>query len=349
MTKVYVREQGSTVRKRGGRLLISKQRQLLEEFPINKVEQVVLMGNVQITTQAMVHLVQLKADVVFMSSFGKYRLRLEADSSSHVQLRQQQLQARDRGELALTVTQAIVDAKIHNQRVLLQRQVRRPTMQNGQNGTVYSRDRGLFDKSLSGMMQMQKRASISDNLDSLRGYEGKAAAYYFGAIRSMLASSWGFKKRDYYPPPDPFNALLSFAYSLLLKDVRAAVQLVGLDVFMGFFHEPRSGRPSLALDLMEEWRPLIADALCLELVNRGSLRPEDFEKTGNPRRPVELGEAGVQLVLKAYGRRLAVRLYHPLAGPGGQTTLQNAIVLQARRMAQVVAGKENIYEPMRAK
>ena len=119
MTKVYVREQGATVRKRGGRLIISKRRKLLEEFPINKVEQVVLMGNVQITTQAMVHLVQLKADVVFMSSFGKYRLRLEADSSSHVQLRQQQLRARDRGELALTVTRAIVDAKIHNQRVVL--------------------------------------------------------------------------------------------------------------------------------------------------------------------------------------------------------------------------------------
>lgn len=348
MTTVYVREQGAMVRKRGERLVISKQGEVIDEFPLNKVDQVVLMGNVQITTQAMVNLAQRQMDVVFLSSFGKFRLRLEADNSGHVLLRQRQLREKEKGALSLPVAQAIVDAKIHNQRVLLQRQARRLDGGGG-GGPVYVRDPGLFERSLRGMLQMQRQAQHTDNLDSLRGYEGKAAAYYFGAIRSMLHQGWGFRKRDYYPPPDPFNALLSFAYSLLLKDVRAAVLLVGLDVTMGFLHETRPGRPSLALDMMEEWRPLIGDALCLELVNRGSLRPNEFVRAGNPRRPVELGEAGVERVLQAYGNRLSTRMHHPLAGPGGQTTLQKALILQARRMARVIDGRETTYEPMRAR
>jgi CRISP-associated protein Cas1 len=118
---------------------------------------------------------------------------------------------------------------------------------------------------------------------------------------------------------------------------------------MGFFHVADPGRPSLALDLMEEWRPLVADALCLELVNRGSLLPERFVQTGNPRRPVELGEPGVAQVLEAYGSRLGSRIYHGQAGPGGQTTLQKAIVLQARLMARVVKGETSNYEGIRAK
>ncbi|MCB8944031.1 MAG: CRISPR-associated endonuclease Cas1 [Ardenticatenaceae bacterium] len=347
MTTVYVREQGAKLQRRGERLVVSKQGQVIEEFPMNQVSQVVLMGNVQITTQTMVGLVQLNIDVAFLSSYGKFRLRLEADSSSHVQLRQKQLQEKDSGSLALPVAKAIVEAKIHNQRVILQRQVRR--LEAGGRQPVYVRDEGLFERSLQGMMQMQRQAQLVDNLDSLRGYEGKAAAFYFEAIRSLLDRGWGFARRDYHPPPDPFNALLSFAYSLLLKDVRAAVNLVGLDVYMGFFHEVQSGRPSLALDLMEEWRPLLADALCLELINRGTLQPNSFVRTGNPRRPVELGEDGVAIVLQAYGSRLSTRIYHPLAGPGGETTLQQAIVLQARRLARVIAGAEPVYEGMQAK
>ncbi|MBX3057911.1 MAG: CRISPR-associated endonuclease Cas1 [Anaerolineae bacterium] len=349
MTTVYVREQGAMVRKRGERLVISKEGHTLEEFPMNQVDQVVVMGNVQMTTQTMVTLVQRQVDVVFLSSYGKFRLRLEADSSGHVQLRQKQLQQKDSGALALPVAKAMVDAKIHNQRVILQRQVRRLDGKTSDNGAIYVRDGGLFDRSLAGMMQMQQAARQAGNLDSLRGYEGKAAAYYFEALRSLLDRAWGFQKRDYHPPPDPFNALLSFGYSLLLKDVRAAVQMVGLDVYMGFFHEVHPGRPSLALDLMEEWRPIIADALCLELVNRGALRPEEFVRTGRSERPVELGEAGMMRVLQAYGSRLDTRMYHPLAGPGGETTLQQAIVLQARRMARVITGHDAAYEAMRAK
>jgi CRISPR-associated protein Cas1 len=351
MTDVYVREQGAMVRKRGERMVVSKQGTILDEFPLNKVQQVVLLGNVQISTQTMVTLAQRSIDLVFMSSYGKFRFRLVSDESKRVSLRHRQLVMAGDEQAVLAQAKAIVTAKIHNQRVLLQRQARRITSGQGQQrGAVrHLRDRGLFDRSLAGMKQMQQQAGHATSVESVRGYEGKAAVYYFQAVRSLLDPAWGFAKREYYPPPDPFNALLSFTYSLVLKDVRAAIQLVGLDLYLGFFHEIRYNRPSLALDLMEEWRPLIADALSLQLVNQGRLLPEQFTWTNNPNRPVELGEAGVELVLESYGRRLSTTLHHPLAGPGGETTLQRAIVLQARRMARVVAGKDPVYTPMQAK
>ncbi|MCA9927909.1 MAG: CRISPR-associated endonuclease Cas1, partial [Anaerolineales bacterium] len=351
MTSVYVKEQGAMVRRRGERLVVSKDGAIIDEFPFAKVEQLTLMGNVQLTTQAAATLLAREIDVVFLSTYGKFRGRLTGAGSKHAELRQQQLKLMSENNFSLQMARAIVDGKIHNQRVILQRQAARLSSGRPQSrgATVWPRDKGLFQQSLAGMMRMQEQARQAGSVESLRGYEGKAAAFYFKAVRSLLDPAWGFERRDYYPPPDPFNALLSFSYSLLLKDVQAAVQIIGLDLYVGFFHEIHYGRPSLALDLMEEWRPVIADALCLELINRGSLTPDRFVRTGRANRPIELGEAGVELVLETYGARLGARVYHPLAGPGGETSLRQAITLQARRLARVIAGKEQRYEAVLAK
>jgi CRISPR-associated protein Cas1 len=288
-----------------------------------------------VTAQATATLLAGEVDVVFLSSFGKFRGRLVYGGSKHALLRRRQLELMADGSFSLKLAKAIVEGKIQKQRVILQRQAGRVVLQA---------ERPRFDRALTGMMQMRQGAMQAANVESLRGYEGKAAAYYFEALRIFLDPAWGFEKRAYYPPPDPFNALLSFAYSLLLKDVTAGINLVGLDLYVGFFHEIDYGRPSLALDLMEEWRPVVADALVLELVNRGTLTPDDFVWTGQVRRPVELKQGGVEQVLHGYGRRLETTGYHPLAGPGGQTTWQRAMVLQARRLARVIAGRESGYE-----
>lgn len=351
MTEVYVKEQGAMVRRRGERLVISKNGAIIDQFPLAKVEKVTLMGNVQLTTQAAASLLAREVDVVFMSSYGKYRGRLTGTGSKHARLRQRQMKLMSDEAFTLQLARAIVDGKIHNQRVVLQRQASRLATGDPQTRGATQRppDLRLFKQALAAMMQMQQQAQQASSVESLRGYEGKAAVYYFEAVRSLLDAAWGFEKRAYHPPPDPFNALLSFSYSLLLKDVQAAVELIGLDLYVGFFHEIDYGRPSLALDLMEEWRPLVADSLSLELVHRGSLLPPMFQRTGRPSRPIELGEEGVERVLLAYGSRISTRLYHPLAGAGGQTTLNRAIMLQARHLARVIAGKDARYEPVRAK
>lgn len=356
MTTVYIKEQGSIVGRHGERLVVSKGGAILEEVPIAQISEVALMGNVQLTTQAVATLLEKEVEVVFLSSHGKYRGRLAGTGSKNARLRHQQLRKLGDEAVTLNVAKAVVDGKVGNQRVLLQRQRRRNAEldpqsgpQSGPQGGPQGRsiagpvDPQRFDRALAGMMRMRRDAINARDLNALRGYEGKAAAYYFGAIRALLDPAWRFERRAYHPPPDPFNALLSFGYSLLQKDVFAAVNRVGFDPWLGFFHELDYGRPSLALDLMEEWRPVIVDALALELVNRGQLRPGQFERTGSPSRPVQLGEPGVELVLRAYGERLETRVYHPDAGPGGQTTVRQAILLQAYRLARVIMDKDPAY------
>lgn len=351
MTTIYVKEQGAVVGRDGERLVVRKGGAVLEEVPIANISEVALMGNVQLTSQAVATLLAKEVDVVFLSSYGKFRGRLAGTGSKHSRLRHRQLLALGEEGRALAIAKAIVDGKINNQRVLLQRQRRRneTTPPGDGGGGPLGRgpvDPGRFDRALTGMLRMRVDAAGANNLASLRGYEGKAAAYYFDAIRALLTPDWRFDRREYYPPPDPFNALLSFAYSLLQKDVFAAVNRVGFDPYLGFFHELEYGRPSLALDLMEEWRPVIADALVLELVNRGSLRPDQFEWTGAIKRPVQLGEAGVEVVLRAYGNRLETAVYHPDASSGGgQTSLRQAIRLQAYRLARVVLDEDKAYAP----
>ena len=352
MTTIYVKEQGAKIGRKGERLVISKDQEVIKEYPLVNVQQLNLFGNVQLTTQAVATLLERDIDVTFLSIHGKFRGRLTGNGSPHVRLRQQQYQRLRDPKLTLGLAKAFVDGKIHNQRVVLQRQTRRlaspPQAERGR--AVVPADPALFKRSLNGMMKMQRAAQKARDVDALRGYEGQAAANYFQAVRTLLEDEWRFQKRDYYPPPDPFNALLSFAYSLLLKDVNGAVNSVGLDPYLGSFHEVAYGRPSLALDLMEEWRPYVADALVLELINRGSLQPRDFHWTGRPKRPVELGEEGVAVVLNAYGRRLETLIFHPGAGPaGGQTTLRQAIELQARQFAQVILGRRESYDPVKAK
>ncbi len=352
MTTIHIREQGATVRRRGERLLVSKNRELIDEFPFAQVEELALYGNIQVTAQAMASLLEKGVRVVYLSSYGKIRGEV-SNGHSHARLRREQYRLMSDENVNLGLAKAVVNGKVHNQRVLLQRQTRRTSelAQREENAPAAPVNITLFNKALQGMMQMGQQALQATSLDSLRGYEGKAAAYYFMAIKSLLDPAWHFEGRAFRPPPDPFNALLSFCYSLLTKDVTAAVNLVGLDASLGFLHEIDYGRPSLALDLMEEWRPLIADALALELVNRHSLRPDDFIWTGRKERPVELGEEMVALVLRGYGQRLEINVYHPFAGgpTGGETSLRRAIELQVRRLARVLMGQEQNYESMKAK
>lgn len=349
MTSIYIREQGTRVGRRGERLQVSRKGRVVEEFPIVHVDQVVLFGNIQLTTQAVAMLLANDVDVVFLSAYGKFRGRLNGLYSKNARLRHNQLIKMADDALALSVAQAIVDGKIHNQRTILQRQAGRLRSLRDRATGRQARPANprLFRRGLAGMQEMQRGARQAATLDSLRGYEGKAGAYYFEAIRSLLAPEWGFERRAYHPPPDPFNALISFGYSLLLKDVFAAVEIVGLDPYLGFFHAIDYGRPSLALDLMEEWRPIVVDSLALALINRRQLQPDDFRRTGKERRPVELGEDGVRLVITAYEERLESKLYHPAQGPGGQTTLRRAIGLQVRQVAQLLQDKVSQYEPYR--
>lgn len=337
-TTVYVREQGAVVRKRGERLVVTKGFDELMDLPLLHVRQLAVVGNVQLTTQAVAMLLQSDVDVVFFSQHFKFRGRLVSTGSKFARLRHAQLTTMSDETKALAIARQVVLGKLTNQRVVLQRQL-------GARG----RDKAgqALAEGVSGIAAMREGAAQTESLDSLRGYEGKAGAYYFAGLKALLHPGWGFEGRAYYPPPDPINAVLSLGYSLLLKDMVAAVQLVGLDPYLGFFHTIEYARPSLALDVMEEFRPILVDTLILDLVNRGRLTPADFVKTGRKERPVEMSNGGVSLLLQAYEERLQDQVRHPASGD--QVSYRRCLELQVRQVARIVLDKAGDYAPVTIK
>lgn len=335
MAPIYVREQGAVVRRQGERLLVTRDKQHLLDLPLLHVEQLVLFGNVQLTSQAVAMLLQAEVDVVFLSQYGKFRGRLVHTGSKFAKLRHAQLQKMSSEAATLAIARQVVVGKLHNQRLLLEQRLADSTSPL------------QVQRAISGIGQMLEQARVIGSIDSLRGYEGKAGADYWGAFKSLLPTTFGFQGRKYFPPPDPINGLLSFGYSLLLKDVTAAVQVVGLDPYLGFFHTIDYGRPSLALDMMEEHRPTVVDWIVLDLVRGGKMTGADFEQTGDPKQPVRLKEGLMTRLIEAYEERVNEKAAHPEAG--GETSRRRIIELQVRRLARLMLGQEKSYQPFLAK
>ncbi|MFV9507855.1 MAG: CRISPR-associated endonuclease Cas1 [Oscillochloridaceae bacterium umkhey_bin13] len=326
MPTLYVQEQGVTVGKRAEQVIITKNGQLLESLPLNKIDQVVVMGRgVQLSTALLVDLIGRGIPVLLTNQHGsRHYATLSAGPSRYAALRLAQAQRIANEAWAMGFAKALVRAKLTNQRNRL--------IATG------------WPAALAASAQIAAAAVAVDQattLDMVRGYEGAGAAAYFGAWRATYQASWGFQGREFYPPPDPLNALLSFGYTLLLNDVISAVQLTGLDPYMGVFHVIEAGRPSLALDLMEEFRPLVIDRLVLEWLQEGSLKREQFE------RPAQRPEA---IYLNAQGRALVVARYEAMmAAPtrlasGEQTALRRAVLLQVQAVARVIRREQANYQ-----
>ncbi|MGC9395653.1 MAG: CRISPR-associated endonuclease Cas1 [Anaerolineae bacterium] len=333
MTTLYIKEQGAMLRRTGERLVVTKEKEVLEDIPILHVTQVVVMGNVQVTTPAVALLLQRDVDVVFLSSRGKYRGRLMSTGSRYAELRHAQLQMLSNTGAVLGVAKAVVDGKLANQRALLQQYYK-------STGTA------ALQRAAGHIERARQQARHADNVDSLRGYEGTAGAAYFGALKALIPQEWGFVKRIYHPPPDPINALLSLGYTLLLKDMTAAVQVVGLDPFLGFFHVLDYGRPSLTLDLMETFRPLV-DAMVLDLVLDGRIQRKHFALSKRKgKQQAKLEDTALQVYLRAYEAALEARIYYPETG--SRTSRRRCMELQARELAQVVLGKRKAFRALSA-
>ena len=335
MATYYVSEQGAVVRKQDERLLVTKDtagkgRAIMAEIPMHQLDQLVIMGNVQLTTQAVALLLQSGTDTVFMSSTGKARGRLIANESVFAELRLRQLQAMSDERINLALAKQIVIGKLTNQRVLLAHE-----------GKAVVK---LMAQAVKGIADMTAAAKGASNAESLRGYEGKAGAWYWPAFRQLLKRDMGFHQRIYHPSPDPINALLSFCYALLQKDVMAAVHLVGMDPYLGFFHTIQYGRPSLVLDLMEEFRQLLVDPLVLQMVGHDEIRESDFTRNASAEQPVTLKEDALKRVIKRYEAGITARVRYPFTGE--EMTYRRCIELQTRQMARVIKGEQAEYRAM---
>lgn len=306
--------------------------QLLKKVAIRELEQVVLYGNVQVTSQAADLLLDHDIDVVYLSRGGKYRGRLTKDGSKFARLRHAQLRLNDDPKRTIALAKAIVRAKLANQANLLER------LADGQGKA----QRATLLDAKRAIERLRSDSARARDLDTLRGYEGKAAVHYFGCFKRLLTPDWNFTGRAYNPPPDPFNALLSFGYALLAKDLYTVAQLVGLDPYIGCFHALDYGRPSLVLDLMEEFRPLVVDQPLLLLALNGPITPAAFTFTGRSERPVELGEKLLPLIIQHYEERLETTVQHTASRT--QQKLRRCLELQTRIYARVILEARSEYE-----
>ena len=349
MSTLYLTQPGAQLHKEHDRLLVKRGDEILEAVPMIKVDQVVLMGRgVGITTSALHALTRKGTDIVYLSGAGRYVSRVIGTEHKNGRLRHQQSLLASDPSFSLQTAQSIVHGKVANQRALVRR---------------HSERAGWAERALEAMETMLRSVGTARDLDQLRGMEGQAAREYFGLLRRILhppaeGGSWNFERRAYYPPTDPVNAMLSFTYSLILRDVTTACELIGLDPYLGFFHAIDYGRPSMALDLMEEFRPIVADSIVLEAVNRPFVSLEDFEQVDLSERESERDEneppraSQIAVYLNGSGREKMIALYENRVNDEGMFTYQDQQVsyrtifqMQAQVMARLILGEAREYVP----
>ncbi len=327
MTTLYITKDHAFVRKQGGSLLVKSQDGETDRLPLERIDQVVCAGDISWSGAALRELAEHGIGVAYLGPRGEWVGRWEPKEAKTVPLRRVQYRASDDLEQSLKVSGGFIDGKIRNCRSLLQR----------------ARRDGLLTEcpEIDALGRLRTLAEKASTLDALRGIEGEAAATYFRAYgRIVSRHGFEFTTRVRRPPNNPINALLSFGYALLTASCASAARTVGFDAHIGFLHRDRYGRESLALDLCEEFRPIIVDALVAGIVNRRVLRPDDFEI--NPT-SVMLQPAARRRYLELYSRKLADEIQHPVLRV--RVSHQRAIELQARALAKVLTGELERYIP----
>lgn len=338
---LYLDTQGLKIGRKSETLQIKEHGKLIDDVRLNDVNHVALFGNIQISTQAVQSLCYADIPISYFSVGGRFYGLTRGHHQKNVFLRIQQFQKSAQPNACIQLARQFVEGKIRNQRTLLRRNhVEAPA------------------EALSHLKQSAEATRNADNMKTLLGIEGAAAALYFKHFAGMIKPqevpiaeealsntspdfSFHFKERNRRPPTDPVNALLSFAYSLLAKDCAIAAYSVGFDPYVGFFHQPRFGRPALALDLMEEFRPIIAESVVITAINNRVIHPQDFVRAGNA---VNLIPAGRKKFIQTYEQRMRHFLTHPLFQY--KVCYRRAIELQARILARVIEEQITDYKPL---
>ena len=325
MITMYLRQQGSSIRLVGKRLKVIKGNDVLDVVHLRDLERLVIYGNVDLTGPAMAALLDSRVETVLLSYGGRFRGRLQPAESKNVFVRMAQFRRYEDSEFRLRTGQVIVNAKIKNSRFILQRYYR-------------NHPDDKISRAIENMDSCRKTLNIRKSIDELMGAEGEAAKIYFGAFGCMVRSEFAFQIRSRRPPKDPVNALLSFGYTLLCTEIAGAIAGQGLDMQVGFFHELEYGRPSMALDLMEEFRQPVIDRLVLSLINRSVLMKSDFEDRGD--NGVYLNDKGRIRFLEYYHQTLQSSFLDREYGADGKsTTFRELFNRQASRMKDAIIGE----------
>lgn len=336
LNTLYVMTPNAYVRLESDTLRIEVEQEKRLQVPIHHIGSVVCFGDIMISPAVLHRCADDGRAVVFLDRNGRFKARMEGPVSGNILLRQAQFRSAENDSFALDVAKAVIAGKLRNARQVLLRGAREAANEDDQKALTAAAE------SLAASI---RNLPAMDNLDAARGIEGDAARVYFGtikhAVRWEVRTAFTMDGRSKRPPRDRFNALLSFIYALVMNDCRSGLEGVGLDPQLGFLHTVRPGRAALALDLMEEFRAIMADRLALTLVNRAQIGESDFED--RPGGAVYLKDDGRKTVVMAYQERKQEEVTHPL--------LENKVPigllphLQARFLARTIRGEMEGYMP----
>lgn len=335
---LYLNTQGLSVGKKSEMLEVKENGKVIQQIRMRDLNQVSVFGNIQISTQAMQALLEQDIPLVMHSQNGFFYGMLQGTGLKNILLRRQQFRLADQADWCLRFAKQLVIGKIRNQRTLLMRNHVRPP-----------------ESAVTELKILMKRVEGAERADELLGIEGAAARVYFQNFAGMIKPgdepvdplsavgesphySFDFRKRNRRPPRDPVNALLSLAYSMLAKDLTIVAAAVGFDPYLGFYHLPRPGRPALALDLMEPFRPLIAESAVLSAINNRMVYPEHFFPAG---KGVTLTDSGRKAFFRAYEQRMDQLVTHPLFDY--RVSYRRLLEIQTRLLARVVSGELEEY------
>lgn len=326
---VYVQSQGAVLTLSGERLMIQSKEESTRPARLSNTSHVSLFGNVHITTPTIRRLLERGIPLLFFSYGGWFVGQATGHDSKNVELRVAQYRATQDREQCAKLARGFVASKILNCRTLLRRNHDKPD-----------------PVALSELKQLARKARDAKSIESLLGIEGTAARRYFGEFTGMLKGNEEFdlEGRNRRPPRDPVNALLSFCYSLLSKEFTLAIRAVGLDGMLGFYHQPHFGRPSLALDLMEEFRPVIADSVVIGAINNGVVQGSDFVRAAGA---VALTEAARRRLILSFERRMDQLVTHPVFDY--RISYRRVLEVQARLLSRVLLGELPAYPEFRVR
>lgn len=327
---VHVQAYSAKVTKSGETLEVFVEDEKVRTVRLGECSQLSLYGNVYVTTPALQTLMEREIPVSWHSYGGWFFGHTVGTGHKNVELRTAQYRASFDKTHCLRLAKGLVVAKIQNQRTLLRR--------NWKDGLIP-------EEILAGFRRDIEAARRASGLPELLGIEGNAAARYFGSFGKLLSRaeepgtfSFDFAQRNRRPPADPVNALLSFAYAMLVRTLTVTLSAVGFDPYRGFYHQPRYGRPALALDMMEPFRALLADSAVIQALNNGELRHGDFVKAGGS---VALGMEGRKRFIQTFERRLGQEITHPLFGY--TLSYRRLLELQARLLSRHLLGEVDDY------
>lgn len=343
MEAVYILESGAYIRKDGKTLKIFKDRSVLEEIPADGLKRLMLVGYVSLSSGVLDYLIQNRIETVFVTPTGRFRARIAIDEHRHVALRKAQYIQLNDPTIALACARQIVAGKTENMyRFVLQR----ARQYNSESLRV----------SAAKLKALFNNIRTAADLPVLRGMEGLASRFYFEAFPHLIQNpDFTFNGRNRRPPLDPVNAMLSFIYMMLTNEVLSAIKTQGLDPYMGALHEIAYGRPSLACDLVEEYRCFLGDRQVLGLINRKVVRPDDFVFRKNPpaayadeadmkaRRPVEMKPGIAKTFIAAYEAMMNRSIRYPHLDK--TVTYRWLITNQVRRFAEFLEDPAQGYPP----